>query len=67
MKMEAMLSLIIFPTEVRVTLKKEVEVYSKERTLIMDNWRKLNGYGFKDSQVPLQNRIKDTLINLKLY
>lgn len=27
--------------------KERVEVYSKERTLIMDNWRKLKGYGFK--------------------
>ena len=27
--------------------KERVEVYSQERTLIMDNWRKLNCYGFK--------------------
>ena len=27
--------------------KERVEVYSQERTLIMDNWRKLYGYGFK--------------------
>ncbi|MFB5944268.1 bi-domain-containing oxidoreductase [Albibacterium profundi] len=27
--------------------KERVEVYSEERTLIMDNWRKLKGYGFK--------------------
>ncbi len=27
--------------------KERVEVYSNERTLIMDNWRKLNGFGFK--------------------
>ena len=27
--------------------KERVEVFSQERTLIMDNWRKLNGYGFK--------------------
>ncbi|WP_420552530.1 bi-domain-containing oxidoreductase [Tenacibaculum aiptasiae] len=27
--------------------KERVEVYSQERTLIMDNWRKLRGYGFK--------------------
>jgi predicted dehydrogenase/threonine dehydrogenase-like Zn-dependent dehydrogenase len=27
--------------------KERVEVYSQERTLIMDNWRKLFGYGFK--------------------
>ena len=26
--------------------KERVEVYSQERTLIMDNWRKLSGYGF---------------------
>jgi len=27
--------------------KERVEVFSQERTLIMDNWRKLNAYGFK--------------------
>ncbi|MEW4922387.1 bi-domain-containing oxidoreductase [Algibacter sp. 2305UL17-15] len=27
--------------------KERLEVYSQERTLIMDNWRKLKGYGFK--------------------
>ena len=27
--------------------KERVEVFSQERTLIMDNWRRLNGYGFK--------------------
>ena len=27
--------------------KERVEVYSQQRTLIMDNWRKLKGYGFK--------------------
>lgn len=27
--------------------KERVEVYSEERTLIMDNWRKLKAYGFK--------------------
>jgi predicted dehydrogenase/threonine dehydrogenase-like Zn-dependent dehydrogenase len=27
--------------------KERVEVYSQERTLIMDNWKKLNCYGFK--------------------
>jgi predicted dehydrogenase/threonine dehydrogenase-like Zn-dependent dehydrogenase len=27
--------------------KERVEVYSQERTLVMDNWRKLKGYGFK--------------------
>lgn len=27
--------------------KERVEVFSQERTLIMDNWRKLQGYGFK--------------------
>lgn len=26
--------------------KERIEVYSQERTLIMDNWRKLKGYGF---------------------
>jgi len=28
--------------------KERVEVYSQERTLIMDNWRKLKAYGFKN-------------------
>lgn len=27
--------------------KERVEVYSQERTLVLDNWRKLEGYGFK--------------------
>lgn len=27
--------------------KERVEVFSEERTLIMDNWRRLKGYGFK--------------------
>ncbi len=27
--------------------KERIEVYSQERTLVMDNWRKLKGYGFK--------------------
>jgi predicted dehydrogenase len=26
--------------------KERVEVYSQERTLVLDNWRKLRGYGF---------------------
>ena len=28
--------------------KERVEVYHQERTLVMDNWRKLTGYGFKN-------------------
>lgn len=27
--------------------KERVEVYSQERTLVLDNWRSLKGYGFK--------------------
>jgi len=27
--------------------KERLEVYSQQRTLVMDNWRKLKGYGFK--------------------
>ena len=27
--------------------KERLEVYSQDRTLIMDNWRKLKGYGFR--------------------
>ena len=27
--------------------KERVEIYSQERILVMDNWRKLKGYGFK--------------------
>lgn len=27
--------------------KERMEVYSQERTLILDNWKKLKGYGFK--------------------
>ena len=29
--------------------KERVEVYSQERTLVMDNWRKLKGFGFRGS------------------
>ena len=28
--------------------KERVEVYSQERTLVLENWRKLKGYGFKN-------------------
>jgi len=28
--------------------KERIEVYSQERTLVMDNWRTLKGYGFKE-------------------
>lgn len=28
--------------------KERVEVYHQERTLVMDNWRKLTGYGFQN-------------------
>jgi predicted dehydrogenase len=27
--------------------KERVEIYSQERTLVLDNWRKLKAYGFK--------------------
>ena len=27
--------------------KERVEIYSQQRTLVMDNWRQLKGYGFK--------------------
>ena len=27
--------------------KERLEVYHQEKTLILDNWRKLHGYGFK--------------------
>ncbi|QCX01853.1 zinc-binding dehydrogenase [Aggregatimonas sangjinii] len=30
--------------------KERVEVYSQERTLVMNNWRKLKSYGFKDGR-----------------
>jgi predicted dehydrogenase/threonine dehydrogenase-like Zn-dependent dehydrogenase len=28
--------------------KERLEIYHQERTLVMDNWRKLKGYGFKN-------------------
>jgi predicted dehydrogenase/threonine dehydrogenase-like Zn-dependent dehydrogenase len=28
--------------------KERIEVYHQEKTLVMDNWRKLTGYGFKN-------------------
>lgn len=27
--------------------KERIEVYSQEKTLVLDNWRELRGYGFK--------------------
>jgi predicted dehydrogenase/threonine dehydrogenase-like Zn-dependent dehydrogenase len=27
--------------------KERIEIFHQDRTLVMDNWRKLNGYGFK--------------------
>ncbi len=27
--------------------KERIEIFSQERVLVMDNWRKLKGYGFK--------------------
>jgi predicted dehydrogenase len=30
--------------------KERVEVYSQERTMVMDNWRKLRFYGFKGAR-----------------
>ena len=26
---------------------KEIEIYSQERTIIVDNWKKLNAFGFR--------------------
>ncbi|MBL4879748.1 MAG: bi-domain-containing oxidoreductase [Oleispira sp.] len=34
--------------------KERIEVYSQERTLIMDNWRKLSVYGFKGRNTSLK-------------
>jgi predicted dehydrogenase/threonine dehydrogenase-like Zn-dependent dehydrogenase len=28
--------------------KERIELYSQDRTMVMDNWRKLKGYGFKN-------------------
>ena len=36
--------------------KERVEVYSQERTLIMDNWRTLKGFGFKGFLVRNRSR-----------
>lgn len=38
--------------------KERVEVFSQERTLIMDNWRKLNAYGFKGFSKSSSNQDK---------
>ena len=45
--------------------KERVEVYSQERTLVMDNWRTLKGFGFKGFLVQNQVKIKGILINFK--
>lgn len=38
--------------------KERVEVYSQERTLIMDNWRKLKTFGFKGGRSDSSNQDK---------
>ncbi|WP_441000665.1 bi-domain-containing oxidoreductase [Fodinibius sp. SL11] len=40
--------------------KERVEVYHQERNLIMDNFRKLYGYGFDDSFFSLSNKVLST-------
>ena len=47
--------------------KERVEVYSQERTLVMDNWRTLKGLVLKVCLVQNQVKIKGILINFKNY
>lgn len=46
--------------------KERVEVYHQDRTLVMDNWRKLKGYGFKnfDSASSSQDKGHQNQFNL---
>lgn len=46
--------------------KERIEVYHQERTLVMDNWRKLKGYGFKkfSSASSSQNKGHQNQFNL---
>jgi predicted dehydrogenase len=46
--------------------KERIEIYNQERTLIMDNWKKLKGYGFKNfsSSSTWQNKGHQNQFNL---
>ena len=51
--------------------KERVEVYSQERTLILDNWKELKGYGFKGfskmkSRQDKGHRAQFTLLNERI-
>jgi len=38
--------------------KERIEVYSQERTLVLDNWKELKGYGFKGFSKMKKNQDK---------
>ena len=46
--------------------KERVEVYSQERTLVMENWRKLTGYGFKNFSKDSSSQDKGHAAQFKL-
>ena len=46
--------------------KERIEVHSQETSLILDNWRKLKGYGIKGFSSTSSSKTKDTRNNLKL-
>ena len=45
--------------------KERIEVFSQERTLVMDNWRKLKGYGFKGFSSASSKQDKGHFIQFK--
>ncbi|MBD1386234.1 bi-domain-containing oxidoreductase [Mucilaginibacter rigui] len=46
--------------------KERIEVYSQEKTLVMDNWRKLSGFGFKGFSSESSGQNKGHLDQFKL-
>lgn len=44
--------------------KERIEIYTQEKTLVLDNWRKLRGYGCKGFSKMKKAWIKDILPNL---
>jgi predicted dehydrogenase/threonine dehydrogenase-like Zn-dependent dehydrogenase len=46
--------------------KERIEVYYQDRTLIMDNWKKLKGYGFKNFSSSSSSQDKGHLNQFKL-
>ena len=46
--------------------KERIEVYSQEKTLVLDNWRELRGYGFKEFSKMKSTMDKFALLNERI-